>query len=223
MIDATQQWNFTPLNVWNTNACSSQLHLCTKCLVILPSSHAITSNFQPYYAQLVQTELQGHHPILIYSMECNLCIHCLGYLARAQLPGLYGDIHTPPNYFLSTLTASPTPTCTNLAIRWRPAPFPHITINTDGVLPHSLLATNWLNTNADFPVEFSNLVTDCRWLLRQDWEVRVEHVWQEANSCADGLAKRGASQSERQVFYDTCPIFCVEVSLLGFFGFCVLL
>lgn len=74
----------------------------------------------------------------------------------------------------------------------------------------------------DFPVEFSNSVMDCRWLLRQDWEVRVEHVWQEANSCADGLAKRGASQSERQVFYDTCPIFCVEVSLLGFYGVCVL-
>lgn len=93
----------------------------------------------------------------------------------------------------------------------------------DGVLPHSLLATNWLNTNVDFPVEFSNFVMDCRWLLRQDWEVRVEHVWQKANSCADGLAKRGASQLERQVFYDTCPIFFVEVSLLGFFGFCVLL
>ena len=32
----------------------------------------------------------------------------------------------------------------------------------------SVLAYNWLNTNADYPMEFSNLVLDCRWLLNRD-------------------------------------------------------
>ena len=41
-------------------------------------------------------------------------------------------------------------------------------------------------------MEFSNLVLDCRWLLNRDWEVRVEHIWREANSYADLLAKKGA-------------------------------
>nr|POE55545.1 putative ribonuclease h protein [Quercus suber] len=52
----------------------------------------------------------------------------------------------------------------------------------------SLLASKWLNTN-----EVSNLILDCRWLLNRGWEARVKHIWREANSCADLLAKRGAS------------------------------
>ena len=54
----------------------------------------------------------------------------------------------------------------------------------------SLLAYKWLKTNEDYPMEFSNLVLACRWLLSGDWEVHIEHIWREANSCADLLAKR---------------------------------
>ena len=57
----------------------------------------------------------------------------------------------------------------------------------------SLLAYKWLTTNEDYPMEFSNLILDCRWLLNRDWEARIEHIWREANSCVDLLAKRGAS------------------------------
>ena len=71
----------------------------------------------------------------------------------------------------------------------------------------SLLAVTWLNNSSDFPVESANLVSDCRWLLRQEWEVRVEHIWREANGCADLLAKRGSSQMEREILYDICPTF----------------
>lgn len=63
-----------------------------------------------------------------------------------------------------------------------------VTLQTD-----SLLATKWLTINIEVPVEFSNLVFDCRLLLNRDWETRVDHVWGEANNCADVLAKRGVS------------------------------
>ena len=33
---------------------------------------------------------------------------------------------------------------------------------------NSLLAYKWLNTNEDYPMKFSNLILDCRWLLSKD-------------------------------------------------------
>lgn len=39
----------------------------------------------------------------------------------------------------------------------------------------SLLVYKWLTTNEDYPMEFSNLMLDCRWLLSKDWEVHIEH------------------------------------------------
>lgn len=39
--------------------------------------------------------------------------------------------------------------------------------------------------------------------LAKPWAVHVEHIWREANNCADMLAKRGASQFERVIIYDT--------------------
>ena len=72
---------------------------------------------------------------------------------------------------------------------------------------YSLLATKWLNTNVVYTMEFSNLILDCRWLLNMDWEVHVEHVWREANSYADILAKKGTSQFDREILYDACPTF----------------
>jgi len=38
----------------------------------------------------------------------------------------------------------------------------------------SLLAAKWLNTNVEYPIEFSNLVLDYRWLLNKEWEARME-------------------------------------------------
>ena len=77
----------------------------------------------------------------------------------------------------------------------------------------SLLATNWLkDNNTDCPLEFTKLILDCRWLLARPWSwtVDIGHVWREANQCADRLAKRGASQNEREILYDTCPTFLLQ-------------
>ena len=70
----------------------------------------------------------------------------------------------------------------------------------------SKLAHNWItNLNSLFPLEYSNLIHDCRSLLEQPWVVKTDHIWRKANGCTDLLAKRGADQSEREIFYDTCP------------------
>ena len=89
-----------------------------------------------------------------------------------------------------------------------------VTLQTD-----SLVATKWLTTNIEVPIEFSNLVFDCRLLLNRDWETRVDHVWREANNCVDVLAKRGVSHPERDILYNTCPTFlwkCLFWDSLGF-------
>ena len=77
----------------------------------------------------------------------------------------------------------------------------------------SLLATNWLkDNNTDCPLEFSK---------SQTLELDSTH-WaclEEANQCADRLAKRGASQNEREILYDTCPTFllqCLHWDSMGF-------
>ena len=83
----------------------------------------------------------------------------------------------------------------------------------------SLLAVKWISTKVDFLVEVTNLVLDCRWLFRREWEAYVEHVWRETNSCADVLSKRGASLSKREIIYDTCPRFlwqCLYCDSMGF-------
>ena len=40
---------------------------------------------------------------------------------------------------------------------------------------------------------FSALLNDCRYLLRQFNQVRINHVYREANRCADHLAKGGCT------------------------------
>ena len=56
-----------------------------------------------------------------------------------------------------------------------------------------------------------SLICDCRNLLDQKWEVHVQHMYREANRCADELAKRGTRQQNLVFVYSTCPSF-VDVS-----------
>ena len=75
----------------------------------------------------------------------------------------------------------------------------------------SFLAYKWLITNEDYPMEFSNLVLACRWLLSGDWEVHIEHIWREANSCADLLAKRVLLNRKGKCCMIHAPPFCCNV------------
>lgn len=47
--------------------------------------------------------------------------------------------------------------------------------------------------------------------MNQEWIVHLEHVFSEANSCADGLTKRGRKQESNVVEYNKCPYFVYYV------------
>ncbi|KAL0014391.1 hypothetical protein SO802_001460 [Lithocarpus litseifolius] len=84
----------------------------------------------------------------------------------------------------------------------------------------SKMAHNWItNLNSLVPLEYSNLILDCRSLLERPWAVKTNHIWREANRCADLLAKKGVDQSEREIFYDTCPAFLTQCYFWDSLGF----
>lgn len=210
-------------------------------------------------------------------LRCNSLIFTRKMIPH-QILRINSISHATEFYFLNTLPLLPSTTTTNMMIRWCPAPFPYIIINTDRsskgnlglasasglaqsdigaqlwgfslnlVLANntmvelwgirealcqawnkghrwvllqtdSLLATKWLNACVDYPIEFSNLEMENKWLFNQEWEAHVEHVWREANNCVDLLAKRGVSQSEKEILYDTCPIFFWKCLYQDFMGF----
>ena len=43
--------------------------------------------------------------------------------------------------------------------------------------------------------------------MDQDWEVQVQHIYREANECADALAKWGTHQQNLLFVYSICPSF----------------
>ena len=63
----------------------------------------------------------------------------------------------------------------------------------------------------NYPTNMLPLICDCRNLLDQEWEVHVQHVYREANGCADALAKRGTCQRSLMTMFSECPTF-VNVS-----------
>ena len=76
----------------------------------------------------------------------------------------------------------------------------------------SKVVLSWLtNNNVNYPTNMMSLICNCRNLLDQKWEVHVQHMYREANGCADELAKRGTRQQNLVFVYSTCPSF-VDVS-----------
>ena len=73
---------------------------------------------------------------------------------------------------------------------------------------NSQVVLTWLtNHNMSYPPNMMPLICDCRILLDRDWEVRVQHIYCEANGCANALAKRGTHQLYLLTVYSTCPNF----------------
>ena len=59
----------------------------------------------------------------------------------------------------------------------------------------SNVVLTWLiDHNVTYPPNMIPLICDCRNLMDWDWEVRVLHVYREANACAVTLTKRGTHQ-----------------------------
>ena len=62
---------------------------------------------------------------------------------------------------------------------------------------------NLLHSSKPYNNSFSSLLNDCRFLLRQFQQVRISHVFREANRCANYLAKGGCTLDGDFVVLDT--------------------
>ena len=62
---------------------------------------------------------------------------------------------------------------------------------------------NLLHSSKPYNNSFSSLLNNCRFLLRQFQQVRISHVFWEANRCADYLAKEGCTLDGDFVVLDT--------------------
>ena len=72
----------------------------------------------------------------------------------------------------------------------------------------SKVVLNWLTiSNLNYPTNILPLICDCKNLLEQEWEVHMQHVYREANGCANALAKRGTHLRNRMIVYSECPTF----------------
>ena len=59
----------------------------------------------------------------------------------------------------------------------------------------SKVVLTWLtNPCVNYLTNILPSICDCRNLLTLKWEVHVQHVYREANGCADAIAKRGTRQ-----------------------------
>ena len=74
-------------------------------------------------------------------------------------------------------------------------------------LDSKVVLTRLTNTNMNYPTKMLPLICDCRNLLDQEWEVHVQHVYHEANGCADALAKHGTHHRNLMIVYSECPTF----------------
>ena len=59
----------------------------------------------------------------------------------------------------------------------------------------SFIVVQWLqNKSVHFLPYLTNLLTNCRFLLKHQWQVKLKHVYLEANGCADKLEDKGTNQ-----------------------------
>ena len=52
----------------------------------------------------------------------------------------------------------------------------------------------------------SPLVDDCRHLIAQFHQIRINHCYREANRCADTLARMGTNQAQEFVLFHSPPM-----------------
>uniref|UniRef100_A0A2N9H633 CCHC-type domain-containing protein n=1 Tax=Fagus sylvatica TaxID=28930 RepID=A0A2N9H633_FAGSY len=74
----------------------------------------------------------------------------------------------------------------------------------------SLVAVDLVSSNKATNVFLSPVVDDCRFLLNRFEQVSVIHIYREANSCADALAKAGGDQALDFITFNAPPLFVME-------------
>ena len=67
------------------------------------------------------------------------------------------------------------------------------------------------NSNSQSNAAYTSLLVDCRLLLNRIPLARVNHVFREANHCADALTKNGCTLEEAFCVFDSAPPFVKEL------------
>jgi ribonuclease HI len=70
---------------------------------------------------------------------------------------------------------------------------------------HSVLTVKYIGTAIPLEGVRRNLVALCQEFLKRDWEVRVRHIYREANQVADFLAEKAFSLPIDYTFFVTPP------------------
>jgi hypothetical protein len=58
-------------------------------------------------------------------------------------------------------------------------------------------------------------------LLDLEWEVKIAHVYREANQCADALATAGCQLDREIIFYEDCPTLLKDIVLADVMGIAI--
>jgi len=69
-----------------------------------------------------------------------------------------------------------------------------------------------------FPATGLSLLTNIRSLLELNWEVRICHIFREANFCADTLANLACDGGSSLIIYEQCLVqmrLCVLADYVG--------
>ena len=69
----------------------------------------------------------------------------------------------------------------------------------------SLVVAKTLLDEEDVSAISRSLVQNIRRLLQMVWEVKVQHSYHEANTCADALVTIGCKMESTLMIYESCP------------------
>ena len=80
------------------------------------------------------------------------------------------------------------------------------------------VVSDLMNHNGGSNVVNSSLVDDCRLLIAQIPQVKVNHCYREANRCADGLARLGTKHDHDIMCYNSPPPSILNIFLSDMYG-----
>ena len=63
-----------------------------------------------------------------------------------------------------------------------------------------------LTTNQHVDLPLSPLMDDCKFLATRFNHIQFKHCYRESNKCANGLARKGATQTNDFLVYDNPPV-----------------
>ncbi|KAL0002277.1 hypothetical protein SO802_016058 [Lithocarpus litseifolius] len=80
------------------------------------------------------------------------------------------------------------------------------------------VVSDLMNQYGDSNAVNSPLVADCRLLIAQMPQMKVNHCYREANRCADGLARLGTKHHDDILYYNSPPPSILNVFLSDLYG-----